>query len=119
MDKDMCINELENFDTQIQKILSLFDERGFILPDAFVNDAQEKLKALKQNLENEYKKRSTVKGKKNMTEVEKQYFLPAIHQTFAYLTIRVNSNPDEKWVMELKRAEQEIKYYLNALKRKS
>lgn len=119
MDKDMCVNELENFDTQIQKILSLFDERGFLVPDASVSDAQEKLKILKQNLENEYKKRSTVKGKKSMTETEKLYFLPAVHQTFAYLKIKTNSSPDEKWVMELKRAEQEIRYHLNALKRKS
>ncbi len=114
MDKKICITELKGFINQIQSLLDLFGQQNRLFGDK-KDQAQEMLKSFKKNLEVAFRTRDTVKGEKNMTEIEKRYFFPAIHEAFANLTITTNSIPNEKWKFELIDTQNTIEYYLHQL----
>ncbi len=108
------IGILRSYSDDIDKILILFDDHGWI---AYKNkeSAQELLKGLKELLRNDYHRRDTKEGQQKMSEVEKTFFFPAIHKALTRIHVKTNSQPSEKWFLELLDAQSEIRYYSNEL----
>ncbi len=112
-----CITHLQAYVDDIEQIFALFDERSFIRKGQ-KEKAQELLTNLKEKLKNDYKSRDTKRGEEQMTDVERAFFFPAIHEAYAGISIKTNSRPSPTWVFELYDAQNSIRYYLDQLKDK-
>lgn len=115
LSQEECIAYLQSYSDEIDQIIALFDNRGYILKGQKEN-AQALLTKLKESLKNDYKSRDTKKGEEQMTEVESACFFPAIHETYANMSIKTNSRPSPAWTFELYDAQSTIKHYLHQLK---
>lgn len=102
---------------QIDQIMQLFDERSFIRKGQ-KEKAQELLTNLKEKFKSDYKSRDTKRGEEQMTDVERAFFFPAIHEAYAGISIKTNSLPSPTWVFELYDAQSTIRYYLDQLREK-
>jgi len=113
MDKQECINELRSFVLEIQNILDFIQTPRKSSDEKY--QAQEMLKIFKNRLETAYKTRDKARTHEKLTDIEKAYFFPAVHEAFANLTIKTNSTPNEKWGFELVDTQNTIQYYLGQL----
>lgn len=113
MDKRECANKLQGFVEEIQNLLDFLQHTPKSLGKK--HQAQEMLKTFKERLKIAYQIRDKASAYERMTETEKAYFFPAVHEAFANLTITTNSNPSEKWELDLIDAQNTLNYYLNQL----
>ena len=113
--KEDCISHLQSYSNAIDEIFTLFDDRGFVLKGQ-KEKAQTLLTKLKEEFKNDYKSRDTNRGDEQMSDVERRYFFPAIHEAHTSIHIKTNSIPSEKWYHELGDAQSTIKYYLYQLR---
>jgi hypothetical protein len=70
------------------------------VPQAQVAHSQELFRALKEKLEVEYKRMATGKGQATLSEVEANFYHPAINDAWANTVlgrVRWNSRPDREW----------------------
>src|SRR4051794_9533263 len=91
----ICLTKLEQFNSDFDELRGLYS--GKVLFNDDRRNAQHKLRALKESLAEEAKRLRELERKKQLTHVEEAYYFPAIHQTYADLTLRWNSVPDAKW----------------------
>ncbi len=96
--------------------MQLFDNHGFIRRGQ-KEKAQELLANLKEKFKSDCKSR-TKQGDEEMTQVEYAFFLPAIQEAYAGISIETNSTPSPTWFFELYKAQGTINYYLDQLKEK-
>ena len=79
-------------------------------------EAEERLARMKEELRAEYKARSTVRGQREMSDIEKHFYYPAISEAYRRLRVRTNSIPKFDWVHQLYDARSSISYYLADLR---
>jgi hypothetical protein len=109
------IARLEAYNQRFEAILEML--RGQLpLRGVAKVEAQAKLKSLKQDLGEEFRLMSSVRGEASLTEIEKAFYAPAISQTFTEISIPTNSIPDGKWFSELYGAQMNILHTLNELR---
>lgn len=115
-DKASVIERLEAYDRRFEELLAMLQNMLPLRGEA-KDRAQALLKSLKEDLGAEYRKMSTVRGQKELTEVERSCYAPVIHQAFADIHVATNSTPNDKWHSELYGAQISITYMLHELRR--
>lgn len=109
--KDDCIKNLRSFYEEIDTIFRLFDGKNYILREK-IQLARELLKSLKSDLKRDYNQRTGNNAYALMSDVERSYYFPAIHEAWAGIHVATNSTPSSKWLQELGAAQSTISYYL-------
>ena len=77
--------------------------------------AQSLLKDLKNHLESDLDRTSTKENQKQIDNVERDFYLPAIFEATKRISVDPSSIPDQIWIDEIDIAQKHIKYYLNQL----
>lgn len=114
-DKTSVTERLEAYNQRFEALLDML--RGNLpLRGESKAQAQALLKSLKGDLEAEYRKMSTVRGRQELTEIETAYYYPTIHQTFAEISVATNTIPDGKWHSNLYGAKINITHTLHQLR---
>ncbi len=98
----------------MEKILSLIDDK-LLLRSADQEKVQLLLGDLKQALKTDLDRYSTGIGRYQMSSVEKDFYIPAIHEAARRISVEINSIPSQTWIHEIDMAQKYIKYYLNQL----
>jgi hypothetical protein len=88
------VERLKSYEKQIQDIMELFPKGGTRMLRHNVPMAKARLRDLKSDLNEECKRR-------DFSGLEERTLEPAVKQTSAYLTVRVNSSPDRRWFEQL------------------
>ena len=106
-----CLQKLKSFSDEIDKILLLFDDHGWVLSEN-KEIAQDLLSKLKTSFQIDVKSRELKRGDQVMTKAEKTFYYPAIKEAYTRINVKINSTPSEKWIMELLDAQKSIRYYI-------
>ena len=114
LSKTQCIINLRLFRDKMEKILSLIDDK-LLLRSADQEKVQLLLGDLKQALKTDLDRYSTGIGRYQMSSVEKDFYIPAIHEAARRISVEINSIPSQTWIHEIDMAQKYIKYYLNQL----
>ena len=114
LSKTQCIINLRLFRDKMEKILSLIDDK-LLLRSADQEKVQLLLGDLKQALKTDLDRYSTGIGRYQMSSVEKDFYMPAIHEAARRISVEINSIPSQTWIDEIDMAQKYIKYYLNQL----
>lgn len=109
-----CVASLSSYAIEIKEILDLFNENGRVNRED-VDEAQQRLSDLKSCLRRDHKSRATKKGELEMTEIERAFFHPAIHEAQVRIKVPTNSRPSRQWFDELYDAYSSIRYWLHGL----
>jgi hypothetical protein len=112
------LNRLKKFGEDTEAIMHLFVNRR--VPAAKVLEARERFRALKRELESEYRLMATVKGEAALSSVASAFYWPAIQDAWANSGIsgvRWNTRPDGKWFDALYQVEFYMSYWADGLKR--
>ena len=112
-EKQSVIDRLKAYKKQFDDLLALVENLPLQRKDK--TKAQEMLKTLKGSLKNDYKVGATVRGQQRMTQVERQYFHPAVHEAYAEIHVRWNTVPNGQWFSELYGARINIAHMLHQL----
>jgi hypothetical protein len=118
MSKEECIAELQSYLDEIKTIRKLFKAEGILSRDdkARIKDL---VKKLKDRFRADIKPRDTVRGKEQMSRVERDIFFHFIHGAFYNHVnlIKLNSAPDKSWVGNLYDATIDINFALDQLQK--
>ena len=114
MDKNTCIGRLTKFATELDALGQLAS-RAPLRPNE-KREAQERLARIKGELRDEYQTHSTLRGQREMSEIEEHCYYPAVHEAFTSLSVKTNSIPNLDWVHQLYDARSSISYYLHQLR---
>ena len=112
-EKQSVIDRLKAYKKQFDDLLAVLDKLPLQRKDRA--KAQQMLKALKDSLRNDYKAGATIRGQQRMTQAERQYFHPAVQETYADIHVRWNTLPNEQWRSELYGAQINISHTLHQL----
>jgi hypothetical protein len=112
--KHECIKNLCLYRDKMEKILSLVEDK-LSLRGTDKERVQLLLKDLKQGLITDWDRGSTGRGRKQMSSVEQDFYMPAIHEAVKRISVETNSTPSQRWIDEIDNAQKYIKYYLNQL----
>ena len=93
-----CLDRLDGLVVDVKELRTMIGDRSVLTGPVRV-DAQERLRDLKATLVSE--KRRMRKPGTVLSDAEERYYVPAIEQADAYLTIRPNSVPGREWFSEL------------------
>jgi len=116
-DFQACYDRLIYFNDAIQEILLLFKDEN-MLSGKKKKRAQELLRKLKKELNQDYRSRDKATIKRKMSEVERYYYFPTIHEASSRIRVKVNSIPDSKWINQLREAQIDIQYMMDQVKDK-
>jgi hypothetical protein len=99
---------------QVRTIRALSDRKS---PQFDLWQARDMFRQLKDQLRDEDREMSTVRGEARLTEGEQRWYKSAVHEAFAKFIspARIN-HPPEKWRGALLEAEDEIEWHLSNLK---
>lgn len=114
LNKKECEESLKHFVNAINEIIQFWGSETH-LSRSDKSIVQSKLRILKSEFKLAYDSRSTIKGSNEMSRFEAAFFYPAIHESMTKISVRVNSQPDEKWQHELYSAQYILKCYLRGL----
>ena len=114
LNKHECIRNLRLYRDKMEKILSLIEDK-LPLRGANKEGVQLLLKDLTQGLKTDLDRGSTGRGRKQMSSVEQEFYMPAIHEAIKRISVETNSTPSQRWIVEIDNAQKYIKYYLNQL----
>jgi hypothetical protein len=112
VNKSECIKNLRLYRDKMDKILFLIEE-NLPLCSADEKKAQSLLHNLKQSLKSDLDRLSTIIGQKQIGNVERNFYLPAVYEAAKRLSVEPNSTPDKRWIDVIDIAQKFIKYYLN------
>jgi hypothetical protein len=112
--KHECIKNLCLYRDKMEKILSLVEDK-LSLRGTDKERVQLLLKDLKQSFKADLDRGSTGRGRKQMSSVEQDFYMPAIHEAVKRISVETNSTPSQRWIDEIDNAQKYIKYYLNQL----
>ena len=112
--KNECIKNLRLYRDKMEKILSLVEDK-LSLRDADKESVQLLLKDLKQSFKADLDRSSKGRGQKQMSSVEQEFYMPAIHEAAKRISVETNSTLSQRWIDEIDNAQKYIKYYLNQL----
>ena len=112
-EKQSVIIRLSEYLDQIDQLLAMLE--NLPLRRAQKNEAWQKMKALKEKLEAEFREGATARGQSAMNRYEKAFLHPAIHEAHTEINVHWNSIPDLKWHDELYSARMDVKYMLDKL----
>ena len=94
-----CYDRLKPYADRLNELIGLIGEGQ--PPRSEWGLLREKLRELKQDLKNDYKQGSSVRGEAELTEIEKANFFPAIagalHKT-GLSRLKWDSTPGQKWL---------------------
>jgi hypothetical protein len=113
--REECIEALRKYRNDIDAIIKLIRPP---VDRARQERAQGLLKELKRHLNPDYSARNTVRGRAEMSDVEKQYFLLAIYEAKTRIMVNYYSKPDIRWHGDLGSAKASIEFYLDQLEKK-
>lgn len=111
------LDRLKRIRDEIDALIDLIDDKRRLFGSE-KERAQMMLKELKGNLRAEYKRGDTVKGRAQMTEAERRFYHPAVHEAYIHISVRINSVPDQKWYSDLYDAQIDIEFYLSQLEKR-
>lgn len=114
INKNECIKSLRLYRDKMEKILSLVEE-NLPLCGADEERAQSLLNTLKQSLKSDLDSVSTRGKQKQISNVERYFYLPALYEATKRISMESDSAPSQKWIDEIDIAQKYIKYYLNQL----
>ena len=112
-EKQSVIDRLKAYKKQFDDLLALLENLPLGRSDKI--KAQQMLKTLKDNLKNDYKTGATIQGQQRMTEAERHYFHPAVHEAYAEIHVRWNTVPNGQWLSQLYGAQSNITHMLHQL----
>ncbi len=113
--KHECIINLRLYRDQMEKILSLVEEK-LPLRGADKARVQLLLKDLKQSLRTDLGRGSIGIRQKQITSVEQELYMRAIHEAANHISVETNSTPSQIWIDEIDMAQKYIKHCLNQLR---
>jgi hypothetical protein len=91
------LSEFEAILSAVDQIENFYDEHGHV-PNAKVHEAQQLHRTMKERIEVPYKRMSTQRGQRTLTEVEQRFYKPTIddiwQHAFSGSGVRWNSSPD-------------------------
>ncbi len=118
--KEQCIEELRSYLDEIDRIQRLFKAESILSWDDKIL-VKELVKKLKERFRADLKPRKTVRGQKQMGNVERNVFYHAIYGAYVdHITrINLNSTPDNGWSLNLGGAEIDIDIGLDQLQGKT
>ena len=98
--KHECIKNLRLYRDKMEKILSLVEDK---LPPrgAHKERVQLLLKDLKQSLRTDLDRGSIVRRQKQITSVEQELYMRAIHEAANHISVETNSTPSQIWIDEI------------------
>jgi hypothetical protein len=108
------------FQNSAETILSLFDGKN--IPTEREAEARGLLRNLKSDLEAEYKRMSSGKGQRTLSEMERLVYYPAICDAWTncgFSSLRWDSRADARWYDPIWSVSDYMKYWRNGLKRNS
>ena len=114
-DKQNVIDRLKSYNKRFDDLLALLENLPLHGNDK--TNAQQMLKTLKELLKSDYKDGDTNRGRQRMTEIEKHYFHPAVHEAYAAIRVRWNTIPTGQWFSELYSAQINITHMLHQLEK--
>ncbi|MCZ6541262.1 MAG: hypothetical protein O6704_06390 [Nitrospinae bacterium] len=118
MDKESVEQELLRFEEKVDRIVGFFDSRGHISRNA-VAEVQSLFRELKEDLKSEYKSMDTIRGQASLSDIEDQFYQPAIRDAWANTRISSipwNSQPNQQWCDVLIEVSDYMSYWRNNLK---
>lgn len=108
---------LKKFGEDTEAIMHLFADGR--VPASNVPEARDRFRALKQELDNEYRRMATVKGEAALSSVASAFYWPAIQDAWANSGVsglRWNTRPDHKWFDALYQVRFYVSYWADGLK---
>jgi hypothetical protein len=99
MNAEEILSRLTEIEKQTTFIMNLFD-KNTRMPQEKIEESQFLLQKLKEDLSIEYKRMGTVRGEKSLSQLEANFYHPAIRDAWAnscLSSLKWNSRPDGKW----------------------
>lgn len=118
MDKENVELKLQQFEERVDLIVSFFDSRGHVTRNK-VGEVQSLFRELKEDLKSECKLMDTIRGQASLSDVESQFYHPAIRDAWANTSISSipwNSQPNQRWCDVLIEVNDYMSYWGNNLK---
>ena len=112
-EKQSVIDRLTAYKKRFDDLLALLQNLPLERNDK--TRAQQMLKTLKDSLENDYRAGDTNRGQQRMTEAERRYFHPTVHQAYAEIHVRWNTVPNDQWFSQVYGAQINITHMLHEL----
>ena len=102
-DERRCLEQLEDWEEQIDQLLELVQGSSRLVAQQ-ADEARTQLTALKRDLGAESKRLAKLGRRSELNQIERTCYDPAIRQTAAELTVKVNSVPGPRWFKDLYQA---------------
>lgn len=110
--------KLQQLEERTDNIMAFFDSHGHVSRNK-VADVQLLFKEFKEDLKSEYKCMDTIKGQASLSDVEAQFYRPAIGDAWANTRISSipwNSQPTQRWRDVLADVGDYMRYWRSSLK---
>ncbi len=123
-DHARCLEQLEQWEAAIRNVQDAIGTASSVLLDddpaseAWAADARARLRTLKYELRTEAERVSILEDRDQLNAAEFQYYVSAIQEASAHLTLNPNSTNGEEWRQQLGSALATIGYPLVQLKAK-
>lgn len=109
------IQKLRRYAGQLQELMDFLSDKPTLTREERTQ-AQAKMKAIKEVLNDEYRRGATARGQAAMNPYEEAYLHRAVHQASTQIRARWNSDPvNSNWFSELYAAHVDITYPLHQL----
>jgi hypothetical protein len=109
------IQRLRRYADQLQELMDLISDKSSLTREEKTR-AQTQMKAIKEALNDEYRRGATARGQAAMNPYEDAYLHRAVHQASTQIRARWNSDPiNSNWFSELYAARIDITYPLHQL----
>ncbi|NPV92420.1 MAG: hypothetical protein HPY50_16780 [Firmicutes bacterium] len=113
--KQIYSDMLKKYSDDIEEILSLLHRAPVDKGD--IARARELFKALKQRLDSDYREGQSEKSRSLLSEIDLRYYRPAVESAHSLLKLKANSTPDQRWIVGLTAARDEINHYRDLLEK--
>lgn len=113
-EENAVITQLRAHRDRLRVVMDVIGDRFPLAKDA-KERAQTLMQSAKESLRTDYKRMSTVSGEAALNPTEDAYLRPAVHEAFAHLRVKWNSNPSSEWHSDLYEAMTDIEFFLHQL----
>lgn len=80
-------------------------------------EATARMNSLKDRLESEYKRTSSIRGDRSLNAAEAAFYQPTVHKIHVAFTIRRGSKPSPGWLDALYDVQSELTYVMDQIER--
>lgn len=114
-DERQCLERLEAWAKKIDTLLQVLGEKPRLI-GAEATRAKALYREIKDGLRGEYRQGASLRGNAALTDAERRWYHPAIHEAYVHLYAPLNSTPGPAWSRSLAEASMDLTHMASQLR---